>query len=143
MGDISKNFSYSEFEASKTAQEHGIDNTIKSPAVKKAIKALVDNVLQPLRDFLGARVDVSSGYRCEELNALVGGEEKSQHPKGEASDIRSPFFSPLQIARVIVMLKLPFDQLILYPSFVHVSHKAKGRNRGQVLYNRRYVGEKI
>ena len=143
MGDISKNFSYSEFEYSKTAIEKGIDNTIPNETVKKAIKALVDNVLQPLRDALEATVIIDSGYRCKELNELVGGVETSQHRKGEASDTRSPFFSPLEVARKVVELKLPFDQLILYPTFVHFSHKLKGKQRGQILYNRRYTGEKI
>lgn len=143
MGDISKNFSFSEFEHSKTAIDKGIDNTIPNETVKKAIKALTDTVLQPLRDALGATVIIDSGYRCPELNELVGGTEKSQHPKGEAADTRSPFFSPLEVARKAVELELPFDQLILYPTFVHFSHKLKGKQRGQILYNRRYTGEKI
>ena len=143
MGDISKNFSYSEFEHSKTAIDKGIDNTIPNETVKKAIKALTDTVLQPLRDALGATVIIDSGYRCPELNELVGGTEKSQHPKGEAADTRSPFYSPLEVARKAVELELPFDQLILYPTFVHFSHKLKGKQRGQILYNRRYTGEKI
>ena len=143
MGDISKNFSYSEFEHSKTAIDKGIDNTIPNETVKKAIKALTDTVLQPLRDALGATVIIDSGYRCQELNELVGGVETSQHRKGEASDTRSPFYSPLEVARKAVELELPFDQLILYPTFVHFSHKLKGKQRGQILYNRRYTGEKI
>lgn len=143
MGDISKNFSFSEFEHSKTAIDKGIDNTIPNETVKKAIKALTDTVLQPLRDALGATVFIDSGYRCPELNELVGGVETSQHRKGEASDTRSPFFSPLEVARKAVELKLPYDQLILYPTFVHFSHKLKGKQRGQILYNRRYTGEKI
>ena len=143
MGDISKNFSYSEFEYSKTAIEKGIDNTIPNETVKKAIKALVDNVLQPLRDALEATTIIDSGYRCKELNELVGGVETSQHRKGEASDTRSPFYTPLEVARKAVELKLPYDQLILYPTFVHFSHKLKGKQRGQILYNRRYTGEKI
>lgn len=143
MGDISKNFSFSEFEHSKTAIDKGIDNTIPNETVKKAIKALTDTVLQPLREALGATVIIDSGYRCQELNELVGGVETSQHRKGEASDTRSPFFSPLEIARKAVELKLPYDQLILYPTFVHFSHKLKGKQRGQILYNRRYTGEKI
>lgn len=143
MGDISKNFSYSEFEKSNTAIEKGIDNSIPNNSVKAAIQALVLDVLQPLRDDLGVRVDVNSGYRCKELNDLVGGVEESQHRKGEASDVKSPFFIPLEIARRIVALKLPFDQLILYPTFVHVSHKLKGKQRGNILYNRRYTGEKV
>lgn len=143
MGDISKNFSFSEFEHSKTAIDKGIDNTIPNETVKKAIKALTDTVLQPLREALGATIIIDSGYRCKELNELVGGVETSQHRKGEAGDTRSPFFSPLEVARKAVELKLPYDQLILYPTFVHFSHKLKGKQRGQILYNRRYTGEKI
>ena len=143
MGDISKNFSYSEFEQSETAAKNGIDNRIPNKAVRSSIAMLVLEVLQPLRDDLGARLDINSGWRCKELNALVGGVESSQHRKGEASDIKSPFFSPLEIARRIVARKLPFDQLILYPTFVHVSHKLMGKQRGQILYNRRYTGERI
>jgi len=142
MGDITNNFSYSEFEASATAKAQDIDN-VAPAGVRTAIAALVSNILQPLRDDLAAPVEVISGYRCPELNALVGGVEKSQHPKGEAADVYSPFYTPLHIARRIVALQLPFDQLILYPTFVHVSHKLKGKQRGQILYNRRYSGEKI
>lgn len=143
MGDISKNFSYSEFEHSKTAIEKGIDNSIPSDAIKKAVAALVENILQPLRDALNASLVIDSGYRCKELNELVGGVESSQHRKGEASDTRSPFFTPLEVARKAVELDLPFDQLILYPTFVHFSHKLKGKQRGQILYNSRYTGENI
>lgn len=143
MGDISKNFSFSEFENSKKAKEKEIDNSIPNDSVKKSIKALVDNVLQPLRDALECTVIITSGYRCKDLNELVGGVETSQHRKGEASDIRSPFFSSLEIARKAVELDLPYDQLILYPDFVHVSHKLNGKQRGRVLYNKSYNGEKI
>lgn len=143
MGNISKNFSFDEFEYSARAIAEGIENKIPSAQVGGAIRALTEAVLQPLRDDLEATVIVESGYRCKELNELVGGVESSQHRKGEAADIRSPFFEPLHIARRVVALQLPFDQLILYPTFVHVSHKLKGKQRGQILYNRRWTGEKI
>ena len=143
MGNISTNFSFEEFEYSAEALEKGIENNIPSAQVGAAIRDLTRKVLQPLRDDLQACIIVESGYRCKELNELVGGVEESQHRKGEASDIRSPFFTPLHIARRIVALKLPFDQLILYPTFVHVSHKLRGKQRGQVLYNRRWTGEEI
>ena len=143
MGDISRNFSFSEFERSKTAAEKGIDNHIPSESIRENVRALTDNVLQPLRDALAATLVVDSGYRCKELNELVGGVEQSQHRKGEAGDVRSPFYTPLQIARKAVEKQLPFDQLILYPTFVHFSHKRKGKQREQILYNRRYTGEKI
>lgn len=143
MGTISRNFSYREFEASETAQAAGITNVITSVKVRDAVKALTLSVLQPLRDKTGSQVIISSGYRCPALNAMVGGEPTSQHPKGEAADIWSRTHTPLELARLIVKLELPFDQLIVYPTFVHVSHKLEGEQRGQVLYNRRYHGERI
>ena len=143
MGDISKNFSFSEFERSETAIENGIENKIPSDDIRENITSLVENVLQPLRDSLGACIDVNSGYRCKKLNELVGGTEKSQHPKGEAADIKSPFYSPLDIARRLFDKRLPYDQMILYPTFVHVSHKKNGKQRGHILYNQSYKGEKI
>lgn len=143
MGTISKNFSYAEFERSETARNAGITNVITEFRVRDAIRELTLTVLQPLRDASGAQVVISSGYRCPALNALVGGVPTSQHEKGEAADIMSRLLTPLELARLIVSLELPFDQLILYPTFVHVSHKLEGKQRGQILYNRRYNGEKI
>ena len=37
--------------------------------------------------------------------------------------------------------KLPFDQMILYSTFVHISHKHPGPQRGVVLYDEGYEGE--
>lgn len=141
MGTISKNFSFSEFERSATAEHYHLDNHITSQVVEIAIRELVATVLQPLRDSLEAPVYINSGYRTARLNALLPNSSRtSQHMKGEAADIRTDACTPLWIARRIVDLKLPFDQLILYPTFVHVSHKAGGPQRGQILYNRSYVG---
>ena len=47
---ISRNFTYSEFERSDTASLHGIDNTIPDDRIRRAVRLLVGNVLQPLRD---------------------------------------------------------------------------------------------
>lgn len=144
MGTISRNFSYREFERSATADAHMICNVIRTFEVRDAVYELVKEVLQPLRDEIDEPIDISSGYRCPELNALIpGSSPRSQHPKGEAADIKARTLSPLELARVIVRLCLPFDQLILYPTFVHVSHKLGGPQRGQILYNRSYKGDRI
>ena len=75
MGDISKNFSFSEFEYSRKAKENGIDNSIPSDAIRESIRLLVQTILQPLRDALEAPLHVNSGYRCEKLNILVNGQK--------------------------------------------------------------------
>lgn len=143
MGDISKNFSYSEFEDSAVAKKYGINNRIPSAEVRTAIDRLVWHVLQPLRDAYGKSLHINSGYRCKELNEHkeIGGVEGSQHRLGEAADIACT--TPYKLATLALRLRLPFDQMILYPNFVHFSHKAEGAQRGQVLYNRRYNGKKI
>lgn len=141
MGTISKNFSYSEFESSDTADHYGITNVITSFDVRDSIKALVDEVLQPLRDAWGKPLKINSGYRCPELNRVVGGVESSQHTKGEAADVACD--TPLELARLAKSLNLPYDQMIIYPSFVHFSHKLTKKQRKQILYNRRYTGPKL
>lgn len=141
MGTISKNFSYKEFEDSDKAKGRQIQNVITDTEVRDSVKALVLNVLQPLRDEWGGPLVINSGYRCKELNKLVGGVESSQHRKGEAADVGCT--DPVALARLAKRLKLPYDQMILYPSFVHFSHKLNGEQRGQILYAKSYGGPKI
>lgn len=141
MGTISKDFSYREFERSEVADAKHICNVITSFEVRDSIQALTENVLQPLRDAWGKPLKVNSGYRCKALNAAVGGVPTSQHVKGEAADIAAG--DPVKLARLAVKLRLPFDQMILYPTFVHFSHRLNGEQRGQICYNWRYEGEKV
>lgn len=141
MESISKNFSFFEFEDSPLAKAKGIDNRIPDDKIKKAITALVLNVLQPLREAWGKPMKINSGYRCPELNRLAGGVPTSQHTKGEAADIAAS--EPAKLAQLAYKLKLPYDQMIVYPSFVHFSHSVSGSQRRQILYNKSYKGEKI
>ncbi len=141
MGTISKDFSYSEFERSDTAEKRGIVNVIATARVRDSIQALVINVLQPLRTALGVAMPVNSGYRCPELNEAVGGVPTSQHLKGEAADIATAM--PLRMARKAVEMGLPFDQMGIYPTFVHFSHKLGGPQRGEIFYGKGYKGERL
>lgn len=141
MGTISENFSHREFEASDTARRTGIMNVITTVKVRDSIRALVEEVLQPLRTAWGKPLAINSGYRCPELNRAVGGVPDSQHVKGEAADVACD--DPAALAQLAYDLGLPYDQMILYPTFVHFSHRLEGEQRGQVLYNRRYDGRKI
>ena len=67
-----KYFTIKELTRSTTAQLRGIDNT-PSQQVIDNLTALVENVLDPLREAWGAPIHVNSGYRCAALN-------KSQEP---------------------------------------------------------------
>ncbi len=144
MGTASRDFSFREFEASATADRRGICNVITSFEVRDAVKELVDRVLQPLRDRVGHPLRINSGYRCPELNRAVGGAPTSQHVKGEAADVAAA--DPYLLARAVrgaPEIWREVDQMILYPTFVHISHRRGGPQRGQILYNRGYKGERF
>lgn len=135
---LSKNFDWKEFTKSDTAVRRHIQNEVTTFEVRDNIKALVDNILQPLRDSWGGPLFINSGYRCPELNAAVGGVPTSQHVKGEAADVGCT--DPYALAKLAVKMKLDFDQMIVYPSFVHFSYRARGGNRREVLYSKKYKG---
>lgn len=125
---LSKNFSLIEFIKSKTASENYISNQFELDFnIVQNIKDLTTHVLQPLRDVAGI-MHITSGYRCEELNKLVGGAQSSQHLQGRAVD----FICKNKDLVIEVINYLPFDQFIIYDSFFHVSFDLK-RNRKEIL----------
>lgn len=129
-----KHFTMGELCASSTADARGIKNT---PPLQEAgnLKALADNVLDPLREWYGKPVYVNSGYRSPVLNRLVGGAANSQHLKGEAADITAGSREENRKLFEYIKGNLDFDQLIDEKNFswVHVSYKRSGGNRKQVL----------
>ena len=80
-------FKFREFLASATATRRGIQNFPTTSSVIENLITLGDNVLDPLRQAMGFPVIISSGYRCPELNAAVGGVPNSRHLQGKAVDI--------------------------------------------------------
>ena len=128
-----KYFTSDELAHSKVARTKRIDNT-PNEQQKKALVALVDNVLDPLRDLFGKPVLVSSGFRSNDLNRAVGGAATSQHMKGEAADIYTGTKEGNKKLFELIRDNLPFDQLIDEKDFswVHVSFKEIG-NRKQIL----------
>lgn len=128
---ITKNFNLGEF--TKSSKYPYIKNE-PNEAERANLVALIVNVLQPLRDILDEPMTVNSGFRCHELNKLVGGVPTSQHRKGEASDFVVKGLSSKQVAEIILANEIPFDQLIVYPNFTHISYRRNGGNRRQVIY---------
>lgn len=136
---LSKNFTLDEMCKSKKLKElrkKGLKITnAPSPKEIANLKALCENVLQPLRDFMGEPIIINSGYRSPELNRKVGGVNGSQHVKGEAADIRCETKSYAVKVITFIMMQLEFDQLILERKkgtyWVHVSYTTNYKNRQQ------------
>lgn len=124
-----KNFKLSEFFQSSTAAKNGIKNEPSADeraTIVRNINLLVDNVLDPIRDKFCAPVVITSGYRCPQVNRLVGGVDNSQHMSGCAADFHVGGFTPSMMYQVFLYISdtLEFDQLIYYrrKNFIHVSY---------------------
>ncbi len=133
---MGKYFTLSEMVRSVTADRMGINNRIPKELVPK-MNALIENVLDPLRESYGKPIIVTSGYRCDALNKAVGGVPTSEHRLGMAADIVGTPNTKAENKRLfnlIQSLDLPFNQLIDEKNFswVHVSYR-EGENRKQVL----------
>lgn len=89
--------------------------------------------------FSNAHFSVTSARRTPEQNNACGGSPTSQHLVGEAIDIK-PYGSTtynqlLEHIHTFSDNVHVFDQLILYPTFIHVSFCS--RNRRQVIDKRK------
>ncbi|MEP7262998.1 MAG: D-Ala-D-Ala carboxypeptidase family metallohydrolase [Bacteroidota bacterium] len=132
---LTKNFSLYEMLLSQQAARFSFDEQYQ-PSEKEIenLRLLCKHILQPLRDELKISVNVSSGYRCQRLNAMIGGAMRSQHLTGQAADIVCFKTGNENLLKKIVQLELPFDQVINEFNYrwVHVSYDLS-RNRKQIL----------
>ena len=147
---LTPHFKLREFTESATAKKHGIDNR-PTPEVVENLQRLCTHTLEPLREKLGLPIIITSGFRTKELNEIiVHASRKSQHMEGRAADFHVAQ-GPVQGSRVqgsrvqgsrelliqafrliIEDESIDFDQLIIYPTFIHVSYVSRERNRHQI-----------
>lgn len=148
---ISKHLSLSEVSRSDTAKRKGINNTPTSEHLEN-FKKLAQNVFEPVREHFKVPIYISSGYRSFDLNKAIGGSASSQHCSGEAIDIDMDGTKDgVSNADVFNFIKsnINFDQLIwefgsaTNPDWVHVSYKAIGNQRKQVLKATKVNGKTV
>lgn len=82
-----KYFKVSEILRSSTAKKHNIDNTPTDETIIDNLNYTL-NRLNTIREQYGKPIYINSGYRCDELNVLVGGVKDSKHRLGLAVDLR-------------------------------------------------------
>ncbi len=123
---LSPHFTLEELIASDTAARAGIDNYPTATAYEN-LKMLAAS-LEQVRTLLGFPIHINSGYRCQRLNSLVGGQKVSAHIDGLAADIICPQFgTPLEISKAIAGSQILFDQVIFeFASWSHFAIAHKG-----------------
>jgi len=139
---ISKYVTWKEATKSQTAVRLQLDNTPKNPSHILNMRHVAETIFDPVREFNGGPLYVSSFYRSIELNEAIGGSPRSQHCKGEAIDLDADVYGGKTNQEIFEFIRdnLDFDQLIHEfgeeenPAWVHVSCKYDTQqNRGSIL----------
>ncbi len=135
---LTPHFTLAELTASTKARAHDLDNTPPPEIVPRLVRTA--EMLERIRSTLGVPVIVTSGYRSQAVNRLVGGVATSDHTQGHAADIVAPAYgTPLQIARALAPLVpvLGIGQLIYEQfgasSWVHVSTRVPAQAVNRVI----------
>lgn len=125
--NLSPNFTLAEMIRSQAALEHGINNTPDQRTVGE-LRRLCVTALEPARARLGVRLRILSGYRCPQVNSLVGSTAPhSAHIDGRAADTLPEGMGLREAFDALrSMPDLPFDQLILEPSWIHIGIAREG-----------------
>ena len=132
---LTRSFSLEQLIYSETAERERIDNT-PGPDVIKNLRRLALG-LEQVQALTGFPLEISSAYRCAELNSLVGGTETSQHTRGQAADFTCAGFGPpLNVIKAIRDSDIEFDQCILeYARWVHISFSKTPRVKVLTIYD--------
>ena len=144
--NLSKSFTLNELTKSQEALRLGITNIPNEEQILN-LKILCEKILQPIRDFYGMPVSVSSGFRSPELCKAIGSSSTSQHTRGEAADFEIFSIANKDLAEFIVA-NLDYDQCILEfwnenepnSGWVHCSYSSK-YNRRQYLKAQKVNGK--
>lgn len=126
---LSKNFSLQEFTRSETADRVGIKNR---PLFEHVLNlSYLASRMEAVRRLLGDRpIAITSGYRCHKLNVAVGGSATSDHTRGLACDFIKPLgYSNNELKDLFLSKFGNFDQVIIYPSFIHLGMGAQMRRQ--------------
>jgi len=132
---LSEHFTLSEFTRSQIASRNGIDNTPNEEQLEN-LKILAKGMELVRTKLDSLPIIISSGFRCEALNDLLGSKRTSQHIRGLAADWTCDRYAHVaRVFEVIAESSIPFDQLILeYDSWIHISFPPEGEDpRRQVL----------
>lgn len=118
MGDISKNFSRSEF-------------ACKCGCGFQTIDVDLIKILETIRSHFKEPVKINSACRCDEHNARVKGSQASKHKQGIAADIIVRDVKPYDVYLFLDSFMPNSYGLGLYKTFTHVDvRKIKARWKG-------------
>jgi len=152
MENISKHITYAEAIHSNTAKRLGIKNIPDNKQIEN-MKALAENIFEPLRLWVGGPIKVNSFFRSEDLNQAIKGSVNSQHLSlmGTAAIDIDDVYGYRTNAEMYEWIKINcnYDQLIWEfgddknPAWVHVSYIDGKKNRNRCLLAEKEYGKTV
>lgn len=133
------NFSLKELIHSDIAKQNNIDNT---PNIEQCdnLLNLIFYCLQPIRDKIGKKIKVTSGFRCEMVNFFAGGKVTSNHRNGCAADI-IPEDKNFKAIYDYVVNNLDYDECFIETNsrgakWLHIAYR---KNNNRKKHNPKYI----
>lgn len=137
-GYITQHFKYSELNHSGYAASNGMRNVAEGYA--KQNQEWLAIVLEIVRHHFNVPITITSGFRSAEVNEAVGGSSTSAHMLGSAADIvfedvvkndAAQRQRALEVAQYLDQIGILYDQIIWYPSWIHIGMRFRGKPRKQ------------
>lgn len=127
-----KYFTLYELCKSDIAKKQNIDN-FPTWEVVDNLKRIVEEILDPLREWYGKPINVNSGYRSQKLNKAVGGVNNSFHLNGCGVDIDTNSTEENKKLFEYIKNNLPFTELGWEGngSWIHVGYN--GNNNKEIF----------
>lgn len=127
-----KYFTLYELCKSDTAKKQNIDN-FPTWEVVDNLKRIVEEILDPLREWYKKPINVNSGYRSQKLNKAVGGVNNSFHLNGCGVDIDTNSTEENKKLFEYIKNNLPFTELGWEGngSWIHVGYN--GNNNKEIF----------
>ena len=110
---LTKNFKYGEFFSAGLQPPDSLYSNILKVAQE----------LQKVRDIIGLRININSGWRTKEYNKAVGGSIHSQHLLGKAADISCHKMSP-KVLNIYLSRYCNFNGMGIGLNYTHVDTRA-------------------
>lgn len=132
---LSPHFTFEEATYSETAIRNNIPNNQITTEIMRAMQISAAN-LEILREQIGP-IQITSWYRCPDLNKKVGGAKNSAHMTGWAIDCRSPKIDVYELCIFASEVLENYDQIIHeFGSWMHISFDPKNRKETLTIFSK-------
>jgi hypothetical protein len=119
--------------ATSTGKDNSIPTGAAGDSIKNNLVRVAEQLWDPVKQ-LDPGAKISSGFRSTEVNQHIDGATMSDHTEGRAIDIMpGPGQTPTSLANAIIANNLPFNKLIVEPSWVHLSIPKEGETAQRLV----------